>query len=84
MNFGGLGLWEILFLFVIALIVFGPDKLPEIGRTIGRGLRELTRASQQFTQEFNRQLQEEPPQKSDERSGQKSETAKAEDDGQKQ
>ena len=38
-----LGPAEILVIFVVALLVFGPDKLPEIGRQVGRGVRELRR-----------------------------------------
>ena len=40
-----LGTQEILIILAIALIVFGPKKLPEIGRAIGQGLRELKKAS---------------------------------------
>ena len=43
--FGGIGTGEILILLVIALIVIGPKKLPEVARTIGRGLGEIRRAS---------------------------------------
>ncbi len=43
--FGGIGTSEILIVLVIALIVIGPKKLPEVARTIGRGLAELRRAS---------------------------------------
>jgi TatA/E family protein of Tat protein translocase len=41
----GLGTQEIILILVIALILFGPKKLPEIGRAIGQGLRELKKAS---------------------------------------
>ena len=40
-----LGPMEILVILVVALIVFGPKKLPEIGKSIGRGLREFKKAS---------------------------------------
>lgn len=43
MNFG-----EILFLFVLALLVFGPRKLPEIARLVGKTMAELRRASNEF------------------------------------
>lgn len=43
--FGSLGWPEIVFILVLALLVFGPRRLPEIGRTIGRGLGEFRRAS---------------------------------------
>ena len=41
----GLGVWEILVILVIALLVFGPAKLPELARSLGRGLAEFRRAS---------------------------------------
>ena len=56
MNLGGLGLWEILFILVLAVIIFGPDKLPEVGRTVGHWLRVLRRTSEELTREFTTQL----------------------------
>ncbi len=44
--FGSLGTPEILAIFVLALIVFGPKKLPEVGRSVGRAIREFKQASQ--------------------------------------
>ena len=46
--FGTLGGQEILFILVIALIVFGPRKLPEIGKTMGKMLAEFRKASHEF------------------------------------
>ena len=43
--FGPLGVPELLFIFVLALLIFGPRKLPEIGKTIGRAMGELRRAT---------------------------------------
>ena len=43
--FGPLGFWEILFILALALLIFGPKKLPEIGRTLGRSLGEFRRAT---------------------------------------
>ena len=43
--FGSLGFTEILIIFLVALIVFGPRKLPELGKSLGRGLAEFKRAS---------------------------------------
>lgn len=42
---GSLGLPEIMFILVLALLVFGPRKLPEIGRTLGRAMGEFRRAT---------------------------------------
>ena len=43
--FGSIGGTELLIILVIALVVFGPKRLPELGRTIGKGLSEFRRAS---------------------------------------
>lgn len=43
-----IGFQELLVLMVIALLVFGPDKLPELGRRFGRAMREFRRASDDF------------------------------------
>ncbi len=49
---------EIVVLFVLALIVFGPKKLPEIGRTVGQTLRELKRMSSEVTSAFEDAMEE--------------------------
>ena len=46
--FGSLGLPELLMIFVVALIVFGPRKLPEIGKSLGKMMGEFRRASNDF------------------------------------
>ena len=43
--FGSLGLPELVVIFVIALIVFGPRKLPELGRSLGKSINEFKKAS---------------------------------------
>jgi len=45
---GKIGLWEILLILAVALIIFGPAKLPELGRTIGNALREFRRATSEL------------------------------------
>ena len=58
-----IGLQELLLILVIALLVFGPKRLPELGRAVGRALREFRRASDEFrsTLETNLQLNEPDP-----------------------
>ena len=51
--FGPLGVPEILFLLVLALLIFGPRKLPEIGRTLGRGMAEFRKASNELRRTLN-------------------------------
>ena len=55
-----IGVQELLVLMVIALLVFGPDKMPELGRRLGRAMREFRRASDEFrsTIETNLNLHE--------------------------
>ncbi len=45
----GLGMQELIIILVIALLVFGANKLPEIGRGLGRGIREFRKASSELT-----------------------------------
>ncbi len=46
--FGSLGVPELMLIFVVALLLFGPKNLPKIGRTMGRALGEFRRASNDF------------------------------------
>ncbi len=46
--FGSLGMPELIVIFVIALIVFGPRKLPELGRSLGRSIAEFKKATNEF------------------------------------
>jgi TatA/E family protein of Tat protein translocase len=46
--FGSIGMPELIIIFVIALIIFGPRKLPELGRSLGKSLSEFKRASNEL------------------------------------
>ena len=54
--FGPLGFPELIFILVLALLIFGPKRLPEIGRTIGRGMAEFRKASTDLTRTINTEL----------------------------
>ena len=45
-----------MFIMVLALVLFGPKKLPEIGRTVGRAIREFQRASSELKTTFEREM----------------------------
>lgn len=49
----GIGLPEILVIMVIALVVIGPSKLPDIARALGKGMAEFRKASQEIKDSFN-------------------------------
>jgi TatA/E family protein of Tat protein translocase len=54
--FGPLGFPELIFILVLALLIFGPKRLPEIGRTIGRGMAEFRKASTDLKRTINTEL----------------------------
>jgi len=51
-----LGFPEMIFIFFLALIIFGPKKLPEIGRQIGKALNEFKRASNEFRTQIESEI----------------------------
>jgi TatA/E family protein of Tat protein translocase len=53
---GPLGWPETVFIFFLALILFGPKKLPELGRTVGKALTEFRRASSELKATFDREI----------------------------
>jgi sec-independent protein translocase protein TatA len=57
----GLGAPELIFIFVLALLIFGPKKLPQIGRTIGKGMAEFRRASTELQRAVNTEIDDPPP-----------------------
>ena len=54
MNIFGIGLPEMAVIAAIGLLVFGPKRLPELGKTLGKTLRGFQSASQEFEQEFRK------------------------------
>jgi sec-independent protein translocase protein TatB len=51
-----LGLSEMVFIFLLALLIFGPKKLPEVGRQIGKALAEFKRASNEFKAQLETEM----------------------------
>jgi sec-independent protein translocase protein TatA len=56
-----IGAPELLVILVLALIIFGPHRLPEIGKTIGKGLREFRKATSEIRAEIEQEVDQEPP-----------------------
>jgi TatA/E family protein of Tat protein translocase len=54
---GSLGMQEIIVIFIIALIIFGPRKLPELGKTLGKGLAEFKKASNELKKTWEDEVQ---------------------------
>ncbi len=57
----GIGMPELLVILAVALLVLGPKRLPEVARSLGRGMAEFRRASSELRQSLTSSLQEEPP-----------------------
>ncbi|TET68074.1 MAG: TatA/E family twin arginine-targeting protein translocase [Candidatus Aminicenantes bacterium] len=55
--FGNIGFPELLIILVIALLIFGPKKLPEVGRSIGKALREFRKTSDEIKEKFEEEIQ---------------------------
>lgn len=58
MNVFGVGLPEMALIMVLALLVFGPKKLPEIGRSMGKAIKGFQEASREFEEEFKKEAQQ--------------------------
>ncbi len=59
--FGSIGAPELIVIFLIALLIFGPRKLPQLGRTIGKSLAEFRRATHDLKRTLEREISEEEP-----------------------
>ena len=55
---GQLGISEIILIFAIALLVFGPKKLPELGKSLGKGLCEFKKATEDIKSNWDEHLKE--------------------------
>ena len=56
--FGSIGVPEILLILLVILILFGARRLPEIGKGLGKGIREFKKASREITDEISRDNEE--------------------------
>jgi TatA/E family protein of Tat protein translocase len=56
--FGSIGMPELVLIFVVALLVFGPKKLPEIGKSLGKGLAEFKRASDELKKTIETEIEQ--------------------------
>ncbi|HKQ79872.1 MAG TPA: twin-arginine translocase TatA/TatE family subunit [Blastocatellia bacterium] len=61
----GLGMGEVVLILVIALVVFGPRKLPELGKTLGQAMSQFRRASEDFKRTWEMEVETEKIRKSD-------------------
>lgn len=57
MDFFGIGGFELIIIIVIALLVMGPEKIPEIARTISRTMRAVKKATDDVSQQVSKELQ---------------------------
>jgi sec-independent protein translocase protein TatA len=58
---GWIGPWEILILLVVILLVFGPKRLPEFGKSLGKGMREFKSSVREVTEDHEPEPEELPP-----------------------
>ncbi|MEW6621577.1 MAG: twin-arginine translocase TatA/TatE family subunit [Bacillota bacterium] len=54
---GPIGMWELILILAIALIIFGPGKLPEVGKALGKGINEFKNASKSIQKELTEDVE---------------------------
>lgn len=59
MDLFGIGPMEILLILVVALIILGPEKVPEVGRKVGRAVRTLRKVTSDFSAQVSKEMKEE-------------------------
>ena len=64
MNIFGVGLPEVTVILILALLIFGPKKLPELGKQLGKTLKSLKKASNEFQTEIDQVMNEEDKEES--------------------
>lgn len=60
MGFGKLGITELILILIIALVVFGPSKLPQIGRSLGQAIQEFKKGTSDVNSELNNIMKDTP------------------------
>ena len=88
MGFGGFGMWEMILIFTVVLLMFGAKRLPEIGSSLGKGIREFKSSVREIETELkhpDRQIHKAtyPPGETEEEEDQADEDDSVTDDGQR-
>ena len=65
MNIFGVGLPEVTIILILALLIFGPKKLPELGKQLGKTLKSLQKASNEFQNEIDQVMNQEEGEEKD-------------------
>ncbi|MAN49170.1 MAG: twin-arginine translocase TatA/TatE family subunit [Gemmatimonadota bacterium] len=86
MGFGGFGMWEMILIFTVVLLLFGAKKLPEIGSSLGKGIREFKSSVREIETELkhpDRQIHKAtyPPGEAEDEEDQDDEEESVTDDG---
>jgi sec-independent protein translocase protein TatA len=64
MGLGGIGFQELLLIFLLVLLLFGAKRLPEVGRNLGKGIREFKKATKEISSDVDlEEYEKKPPRK---------------------